>query len=404
MDVQTRHPVGMSVPFPSSRPVASIGFGFGVSTLAPPTLASSSTSIAQKASPIPSSPRQNPSKRRYEPDQQEDENMVARSPSPDRPKKLSKRMRVEVGRMPTSPNSKTISEPPQDTVDVGMLLASLPPSSLLPIITSLIAKHPGLKQLIVPLIPRPSLDATLQTLAASIKTIRDAYPYSQPTPLSTSFGFGLSSVPSSRDSSPAIGSSGRTNGMRDTYIQNRIRFPVAEFASTARSYLVYFTSLPSETQSFAQQNASSTPSPSADLSHPSESFAYLRAVVMHIHKLPPIARNLIYAESSGLLIRLHREWVAWLDRIDEHVNRSGGMYGEEAVRAWERGLDEMVASEDRDVKDGLSVTVDMSTLGLGEMLPPRPLRALRDAWITKVGWLIGRRSRSVPDGMDEDEL
>ncbi len=125
---------------------------------------------------------------------------------------------------------------------------------------------------------------------------------------------------------------------------------------------------------------------------------------MHIHKLPPIARNLIYAESSGLLIRLHREWVAWLDRIDEHVNRSGGMYGEEAVRAWERGLDEMVASEDRDVKDGLSVTVDVSTLGLGEMLPPRPLRALRDAWITKVGWLIGRRSRSVSDGMDEDEL
>ena len=282
-------------------------------------------------------------------------------------------------------------------------IASLPPASLLPILTSLIAKHPGLKQLIVPLIPRPSLDATIQTLAASIKTIRDAYPYSQPTPLSTSFGFGLSSIPPTRDLSPSLGSSGRTNGMRDAYIRNRIRSPVTEFASTARSYLVYFTSIPSETQSFTQQNASS-PSPSADLSHPSESFTYLHAVVMHIHKLPPVARNLIYTESSGLLIRLHREWVAWLNRIDEHVNRSGGMYGEEAVRAWERGLDEMVASEDRDVKDGLSVTVDVSTLGPGEVVPPRPLRTLRDAWITKVGWLIGRRSRSVSDGMDEDEL
>ena len=133
MDVQTRHPVGigMNVPFPSARPVTSIGFGFGASTLSPPTLALSSTSVAQKASPVPSTPRQNSGKRRYEPDQQEDENMVARSPSPDRPKKYSKRMRVEAGRVPTSPNAKPISELQQDTVDVGMLLGMCLKSKIL---------------------------------------------------------------------------------------------------------------------------------------------------------------------------------------------------------------------------------------------------------------------------------
>ncbi|KAF8344344.1 uncharacterized protein EI90DRAFT_3029343 [Cantharellus anzutake] len=329
--------------------------------------------------------------------------MLARSPSPDRPKKgLTKRIRVEGVKAPTVSNPKPAPEAQQDTIDVGMLLgtppcclrplcalqllinthrllASLPPASLLPILTSLITKYPALKQLIIPLIPRPTLDAALQALIASIKKIRDTYPYSQHAPLNTSFGFGLSSVPSSRDSSPAIGSSsGRTSGMRESYIQNRIRLPLAEFASTASSYLVYFTSLPSETQSSTTQQP-------------------------NVSSLPPVARNLVYAESSGLLIRLHREWVAWLDRIAEHVNRSGGMYGEETVRTWERGLDEMVASEDRDVKDGLSVTIDPSSLGPGEVIPQRPLRTLRDAWITKVGWLIGRRSRSVLDGMDEDE-
>lgn len=202
--------------------------------------------------------------------------------------------------------------------------------------------------------------------------------------------------------------------MRDTYVQGRIRPAVAEFASTARSYLVYFTSIPGESaplslpsnpSSSSTSTSSTVPSATplpVELSHPSETFTYLHAIYSHIQRLPPIARNLLYTENGALIARLYKEWAAWLNRIDGHVNRSGGMYGEEAARTWERGLEEMVAAEDRDVKDGVVVALAGESGGPGTSAGPRPMRALRDAWVVKVGWLIGR-NRTVQDGMDEDE-
>jgi len=189
--------------------------------------------------------------------------------------------------------------------------------------------------------------------------------------------------------------------MRDTYIQGRLRPVVAEFAATARSYLVYFTSIPGNTAQSSSSPSASTSSPPSlppELSHPSETFAYLHAITVHIHRLPPLARNLLSSESTAILVRLHKEWQAWLDRLDVHVNRSGGMYGSEAVRTWERGLEEMVVFEDKDIKEG--ITVD---LGPESRLGARPMRSLRDTWVAKVGWLIGRNRAPEPFSMDEDE-
>ena len=54
------------------------------------------------------------------------------------------------------------------------------------------------------------------------------------------------------------------------------------------------------------------------------------------------------------------------------------MFGTETVRSWERGLDEMAAA------DALAVSNEM--------------RGIRDNWVSKVGWLVGR---TVMQHMDE---
>ena len=67
----------------------------------------------------------------------------------------------------------------------------------------------------------------------------------------------------------------------------------------------------------------------------------------------------------------------WVDRVDELVNRQGGMFGSETVRSWERGLDEMAAA------DALAVSNEM--------------RSIRDSWVSKVGWLVGRTAQHAMD-------
>lgn len=71
-----------------------------------------------------------------------------------------------------------------------------------------------------------------------------------------------------------------------------------------------------------------------------------------------------------LFPRLRDEWNAWVNRVDDVVNREGGMFGSETVRSWERVLDELA---ERKEFEGTSI-----------------LRGVRDLWVSKVGWLIGR--------------
>jgi hypothetical protein len=66
----------------------------------------------------------------------------------------------------------------------------------------------------------------------------------------------------------------------------------------------------------------------------------------------------------------------WVDKVDELVNKQGGMFGSETVRSWERELDEMAAA------DAPAVSNEM--------------RTIRDSWVSKVGWLVGRMDRLLP--------
>ena len=62
--------------------------------------------------------------------------------------------------------------------------------------------------------------------------------------------------------------------------------------------------------------------------------------------------------------------MAWVDRIDQIVNREGGMFGGEMARNWEKTLGEFAEGRG---PEGWAV-----------------MREVRDRWVAKVGWLVGR--------------
>lgn len=82
---------------------------------------------------------------------------------------------------------------------------------------------------------------------------------------------------------------------------------------------------------------------------------------------PPLTQTSL---APLLLPRLSEEWNAWVDKVDEIVNRQGGMFGVETVRTWENALDTFA-----DAKDFAGADV---------------MKSIRDKWVVKVGWLVNR--------------
>jgi len=94
---------------------------------------------------------------------------------------------------------------------------------------------------------------------------------------------------------------------------------------------------------------------------------FLAALTEHLVSQPPLAQSLL---APLLLPRLSEEWKAWVHKLDDTVNRQGGMFAADVVRSWERGLDTYANSQG----EGADV-----------------MRSVRDLWISKVGWLVGRQ-------------
>ena len=256
-----------------------------------------------------------------------------------------------------------------------MCVATLPPQSLLPILTALIDSQPSLKPTVLSLIPRPTVESAVQALSQSAKKLRDAYPYSNTSSFSaiplSPFGLGTSLNPRSstfgamptsagfgRASQFGTTSSPASHGMRDEYILSRLRPHISEYVSACFSYLPYFSYVHSSNSHHQQSQAKS---------HPSETFIILSAVTSQILSQPPLTRDSLI---PTILPRLQQEWNAWVDKLDEVVNRQAGMFGGETVKTWERTLDELAET----TGNGLEV-----------------FRRIRDTWVSKVGWLVGRK-------------
>lgn len=311
--------------------------------------------------------------------------MSARSPSPDRPRRIVKKRLRATDTEREAPAKAVETQDSQANVDVGVLLASLPPSSLLPLLTSLITSQPNLKPLVLSLIPQPSVGTAVQALNNSAKALRDAYPYAQSPqpPASTSFGFGSSFGTSTSMHAPSstsfgfrpAGTSQPNGAMRDDYVRNRIRPSVIEFISTATSYLSCFTLLASP------QN----PNPQYSRQSLHDSFTYLCTLTAHIMHAPPLARALLL-ENTVLVPKIMTEWNAWVDRLDVEVNQKGGMFSGEVVREWERSLDELAKDSPANGQTG-------------------SMKPIRDKWIQNVGWVVGRivRKDDRISNMTEEE-
>lgn len=246
--------------------------------------------------------------------------------------------------------------------------------------TSMLKTQPTLKSLILSLIPRPTLDTACQAIAQAAKKLLDAYPYSNGTSGSTppsTFGFGSGSSVSAAGfgfgrPAPSFGGQGQAGGMREEYIRSRLSPHISEYISVCFSYLPYFSNLamPQEAgHPYAEMHshASALQSQHQDKSHPSETFLFLHAIVSGVLSQPTLTRASLV---PVLLPRLRDEWIAWIGRVDEVVNRQGGMFGQDTVRTWERGLDELAETKG----NGLEV-----------------MREARDLWVAKVGWLVGRQ-------------
>jgi hypothetical protein len=270
-------------------------------------------------------------------------------------------------------------------------VATLPRETLLPVLTALISTHPSLKSSVLSLIPRPTLEVATQAIAKSAKKLLDAFPYSNtqfsgaPSLFGTNTGsfesvrssgfgeasgFGLARHPFPFGHPPDI------PVMREEYILSRLRPHVDEFVSAGLSYLPYFSYANSTTLSdsgaahpapHAHSHASALQLQHKDKSHPSETFLFLQTLSTHVISQPPITQSLLL---PAILPRLILEWKAWIDRVDHVVNREGGMFGQEVVRSWERGLDELAQAKGNN---------------------PGAMRDVRDQWVLKVGWLVGRQ-------------
>lgn len=383
-------------------------FGFNPSVTHSPLPAAPSPVIMAGWNPLHHSATHHASparvqKRRMDPEDDEDTGRrdisMDRSPTPERTKRgPPKRLRTVPSSEPAGRDEKDTKEnkAPGNDIDIGVLLggfvsieilclrlrihsATLPPQSLLPILASLINAQPSLKTAVLDLIPRPTVDMAVQAIAQSAKKLKDAYPYSNASSFAststTSFGFGSASSTRSsafghstsgfgRTSSnmPGQGSSsnGQNGGMRDEYIVSRLRPHISDFVSACFSYLPYFSYV-------APQNLASTSQPQ-NKTHASDAFTFLHALTTHILSQPPLTQASLV---PALLPRLQAEWKAWVKEIDEILNVQGGMFGGETVKGWEKGLDQFAHAKGH----GLEV-----------------FRDIRDTWVNKVGWLVGRRT------------
>ncbi|THH09464.1 hypothetical protein EW145_g1982 [Phellinidium pouzarii] len=336
-----------------------LGFGFGLSTAAlpgwqPPAM--------QPPAFLPSpshqafSAQKTAQKRRH--DDADDDESMDRSPTPER--RPTRRIKQIRQRLPESgsheggdhdkPNKENKSPgcDPGDGVDIGMLLASLPPQSLLPILTSLLSENPSLMPTVLSLIPRPTLDTALNAINQAAKKLRDEYPYSVSSPLPLSqqsttspfgsgsnvFGTNRSNISTSLTTTSGFGRSSHSpahnTGMRDSYVLSRLRPLIAEFVSTAFSYMPYF--------SYRSESSASQPTlPGKEkvYAHPTETFGYLSVLTDHL-----LCQNSLCQSTLGPLIlpRLLQEWMAWVNRVDM-VLKQGGIFGSGVAQSWVEALD-----------------------------------------------------------------
>lgn len=236
--------------------------------------------------------------------------------------------------------------------------ASLPPQSLLPLLLSLLKEQPSLKDTILPLIPRPTLETAVHALAQSAKRLNDAQPFATKHTANTR-----------------------------AYILGRLQTQIGDYESIWTSYLPYFSCMPSSVQhtSSTSSTGQAHGNPhfqlnSRDKFHPAETFSFLQAVTTHIFNQFPEAQDELV---KRLLPTLSEEWRMWVTRLDEQINGQSRIVGSDVVRTWRRGL--------KDLVEGAVRSQDAT----------KAMKEVRDKWESSVGWLQPPSPSHYAQAMDE---
>ena len=158
--------------------------------------------------------------------------------------------------------------------------------------------------------------------------------------------------------------------------------------------------------------------------------------------LPPAAAQAL-KQQSDLHSRVVTEWKAWLNSLDNHVNREGGIFGRDMAQGWLNALEAFSvgkpASTGHALGSGLAFgtnwlgggrsglgTPEWGTplaspgglgFGFGTAVAPlasspasssthskdlmTQMKEVKDDWISRVGWLVGRHA--PPQGFDPME-
>ncbi|KAJ9099841.1 hypothetical protein QFC21_003843 [Naganishia friedmannii] len=279
----------------------------------------------------------------------------------------------------------------EEEADLGVLLASLPSTTHLQILLSLLSSNPGLKRQVLDLIPAPELEFAVKVLDEKVGILVGAVPIGaagvgaagaatsattvRKAGNSASFGFGSSPRHSDHTSSSAtsIGTGGAAGTVSDGYILNRLRIPFTDFVQVVLTYLPYFIgsspsssseALTTGTHNGNGSRASTTvgvastagrrqiPAP-----HPSITFQYLSHLTALLIQrvLPVLPASVLHSSFSSdantpqqqlphlpiLLRALANAWRTWLQRVSEHVNVRAGMYAASMAHEWIAGIEEL---------------------------------------------------------------
>lgn len=348
-------------PRPVSHAPSPLGFGFGLSSAGPSSISSPTwasyqsqpghtnpSAFHQLASSITQSASSRPQKRRLDPEDDSENSKCSahRDESMDRsptPPKRPAHKRARVTSPPASTSKDDAKEKKEeDNVDIGVLLgseslcavetvayisvsllASLPPQSLLPILTGLLKMQPNLKSVILPLIPRPAIEDAFEALKQSVKKLHDAIPFSNAHPYSTHYTFGTPQ--------PV---------MRNDYILGRLRPHILDFVALCLSYFSYFSyKYPASTSTTKDTSTvQSNFTFQKDKFQPAETFAFLSTVTKLIIDQPV----LVLSELEPLILpRLSEEWKLWIENLDRHANREGNIVAPSISRTWEVEIEKL---------------------------------------------------------------
>ncbi|ORX36078.1 hypothetical protein BD324DRAFT_630074 [Kockovaella imperatae] len=251
-------------------------------------------------------------------------------------RKVMKRFRSEAG-----PSTGTDAS---QTQDVGVLLATLPPSSHLDILMGIVRRHPALASEILAELPQPDLDECVNQLDKILSRIR-------------------------RKTSAGVADPAR--------VWPRIQDDVSAYCRTASTYVSFFSS--------------SSPSPD-----PGTMQALLFTITSEVYTLLQLVPSDVAASNSvATLLELGKvlvsTWTNWVNGIATEVNQRGGMYPRSLVEGWVANIESLANWQSTRSLSSFGHPV-LGTHPLVESFKSA-LQTTLETFINEVGWLIDRRSQ-----------